>query len=822
VSSGDFGSLLRRHRLDAGLSQAILADRARLSVAAISAIERGARRAPHRETVALLTEALSLDLQRATALSAAATRARRRLPRSNESLDGRKAPGIPNNLPPRLTPFIGRRREVESVRELLRSHRLVTITGTGGIGKTSVAVEVPLELLDMFQDGIWFVDLSQVVDDFLVPSIIASTLGIAQVRDDRIVQHIVDEVSQKRALLVLDNCEHVHDAVAAAALRLLMNSPEVRILATSRRPLGMDGEIQYRLHPLDVPTVATADPQEALKHASVVLFVDRATAADAHFALTGANAFEVTQIVRRLDGIPLAIELAASRLRVLSARELATRLDESFIILRRHGRAKSPRNNTLLATIEWSYRLLQPLEQRFLSLLSTFPSGFTFDAAHAICGETHSEEVDTLDLLCVLIDGSLLSAELGHNVRYRMLESTRAYAAASLRECGADLTSLQARFLGFYSAKAREAANTSSMQAFDRLIPDLGNLRLALDLASKTDLDAFADLLDDLVYVFDRAGYHGELLGHLERALARPTKPQTRAKLLRSRARLLLIALRIGDAFVAAEQSLPFATQSGSSCLQASCLICYAYTAASIGNLEAARNSLLQVENISRVFSDAIKPSILLEARAFIAIMLGEFELAIVAIREQLAVASENGDYEGECLAMLNLAELEHSRGNCGAAMALVRPILRRQDILGRHVPSPALRIVMAVANCSAAKYALATGDRETARSFFRSSLEFMLQTEYQSGYELVFMINLAEFSLAGGRLRITCNLVGFIARTSERIGYVPMPPERAVLARLERLLGTSLSESELDGWVREGYHMGRDEAVDLASAALN
>jgi predicted ATPase len=264
--------------------------------------------------------------------------------------------GKPNNLPIASTTFVGREGDVVEVKELLERHRLVTLVGAGGIGKTRLAVQVGTELLDRFRDGAWFADLAPIADSELVSSVIAQALGMSQQQGQRVDEAIPQWLKHKHLLLIFDNCEHVIETVAPIAAAILRTAPNVRIVATSRQGLNVDGEAAHRVPSLAVPEAAAGlKLDETLKYGAAALFVDRATAADSRFTLTEDTAPIVAEICRRLDGIPLAIELAAARVKVLSMPHLAERLNERFKLLTGSSRDVLPRQKTLHALIDWSY-----------------------------------------------------------------------------------------------------------------------------------------------------------------------------------------------------------------------------------------------------------------------------------------------------------------------------------------------------------------------------------------------------------------------------------------------------------------------------------
>jgi predicted ATPase/DNA-binding XRE family transcriptional regulator len=428
-----FGSLLRQLRLERRLSQEELAERARMSVAAISAIERGSRQAPYRSSVDLLADGLAVEGEARARLHSLAQRRRKA-----RALPSRVAPlpSAPNNLPLQLTSFVDRAEERANVEALLRRYRLVTLTGAGGIGKTRLALEVASEMLGMFEDGAWLVELAPLNDGALVPSAIATVLGVQEDPGRALGETINAYVKSKALLLILDNCEHVLGALAVAVDAMLRSCAQLRVLCTSIEPLGIAGEHVYPTPSLPAParnaTSALTAP-EALGYPSVALFADRAQAANASFELTDAYAPIVGNLCRRLDGIALAVELAAARVGTMPVKTLAEKLDERFRLLTYGNRAGPRRQQTLQALIDWSYNLLSEPERLLFCRLAIFAGGFTVDLATALWSE--GGERDALDILGSLVKKSLVQTEVaGDTPRYRLLESTRLFARERLIE----------------------------------------------------------------------------------------------------------------------------------------------------------------------------------------------------------------------------------------------------------------------------------------------------------------------------------------------------------------------------------------------------
>ncbi len=438
---GAFGPVLRRLRLEARLSQEELAECANLSVESISALERGRRRAPYRETVRMISDGLGLSETQRSELQAAAQRPR---PPSEQTPvaaeEPQRAPGAMHNLPLQRTSLIGREPDIKTVVRLVLANRLVTLTGTGGIGKTRAALAAADELSEHYAAGVWLIELAPISPASPAAAAIARALHIHEHPNRPLLQTLLAHINEKSLLLVLDNCEHVVGDVAVLADALLQGCPNLHILATSRESLRISGERLYRLPSLRVPAAHIAhaiSAADAAQYAAVKLFVARALRSDHTYVLDDRNAPVVAEICRRLDGIPLAIELAAARVNVLPLDVLLAKLDRRLTILTGGDRTAVPRQQTMRALIDWSYDLLAPPEQRLFERLSIFAGGCTLSLMSSVVADVLSADTSVLEILSSLIDKSLVTADLDvPESRYRLLESSRQYAAEKLARRG--------------------------------------------------------------------------------------------------------------------------------------------------------------------------------------------------------------------------------------------------------------------------------------------------------------------------------------------------------------------------------------------------
>jgi predicted ATPase/class 3 adenylate cyclase len=397
-------------------------------------------------------------------------------------------PALPNNLPAQLSTFVGRARELSEVRVLVESSRMVTLIGAGGCGKTRLSLQVAAEMLDGTGDGVWLVELAAVADPDAVPAVIAEALGIAPQARRETLETLLDALAPQDILIVLDNCEHLIDACAKTADALLRRCPRVHLVATSREPLGINGETIYRVPSLSLP--ASGGSAAAESSDAIALFVDRARAQGAGLTVDEDTLPVIASVCQRLDGLPLAIELAAARLRSLSLNGLHDRLDQRFRLLTGGSRTALPRQQTLRAAVDWSHSLLTGAEQSLLRRLSVFAETFDLDAAEAVCGFGDIAVFDVAELLGALVDKSLVVAEpAGGALRYRLLETIREFAAERLAEAGQDEAATVAAAHSQHYVSVAEAANphlkgSGQGHWFARLDADQANLRRAARYAS--------------------------------------------------------------------------------------------------------------------------------------------------------------------------------------------------------------------------------------------------------------------------------------------------------------------------------------------------
>ena len=546
AANATFGALLRWHRSVAGLTQDALAERAGLSRRGIADLERGARLAPYSATVERLVTTLGLsDAERAEIVAAARSRPQGSLDPSSPTLDPADATrGY--NLPRRLTALVGRESELAELARLLPSTSLLTFAGPAGVGKTRLAVECAASTFDGLDFGVRWIDLGRLSDAALLIPAVAAACGVPGDSTEALAAGLAELLQSRTLLLALDNCEHLAEACAALVATLLQRCPSVQILTTSREPLDIDGEVVWRVSPLAIPRSADSlSAAELMECPSARLFVDRATSVRSDFTLSTLNATPVARICIQLDGIPLALELAAALVRVFPPEQLAQRLEQDPRLLARSARRTVSRHQTLDAAIEWSYDLLGESQRALLRRLAVFAGGWSIEAAETVCALETTPPDDILSTLMQLVDKSLVSVEASTTAgRYRLLEPIRQYALRKLADADESVAA-RAAHMAWYQTLAEQSAAPAGgpreVELLDRLEMEHDNFRAALGWALSSGKDGAALRLAAALFRFwDRRGYLVEGCRWLDAAIARVdgTEPESLPHALNGAAQL--------------------------------------------------------------------------------------------------------------------------------------------------------------------------------------------------------------------------------------------------------------------------------------------
>ncbi len=573
----------------------------------------------------------------------------------------------PHNLPEQVTSFIGRERELAEIGQLLESHRLLTLLGAGGIGKTRLSLQAAATTMSHFPGGAWFVELAPLADPRLVPQEVVSALGVKEAPGRPVIDALLDFVRDRRLLIILDNCEHLTHACAELVRLLLRSGAYVKILATSRDYLHVAGETTYPVSPLGIPDQHTIDIGAVLRCESGQLFADRAVASQSTFHVTAHNAPAIADICRHLDGIPLALELAAARVRALSPEKIAARLGDRFRLLTNGDQSSLPRQQTLRACIDWSYELLTERERALLRRQSVFAGGWTLEAAEAIGVGGDVEVSDVLDLLTRLVEKSLVAMDTDSE-RYRLLETVRQYAQERLVDSG-EADDVRARHAAFFLALAEEARpellGTDQRAWFARLDLERENFLAVHAWCERADVGDELGLR--LAFAIRHYWIHrgGLELGYrlAVEALARaPVEARSlvRCRGLQAGAVLASLMGRYAEAQGYLEEDLSIAREIGDEENIENALRMLGEQLISQGKLPEARRHLEEAVSFARRLGREWTINSLAEVYR----MEGDLQRAESLYREGLAIASERGEIRAVSVALMNLASVSIMGGS--------------------------------------------------------------------------------------------------------------------------------------------------------------
>lgn len=723
---------------------------------------------------------------------------------------------LATNLPLQLTSFVGRETELAQIESLIKRHRLVTLVGSAGVGKTRTMLQVAANQLDHCDDGAWFVELAPLSSGDHIPLAVAQAMGIALEPGDAL-QSLVNALNAKNVLLLVDNCEHLVEPAARAIATLLTNCPKLSVLASSRQALDVDGEQLYRLPSLDVPGEDQAESlhaADAMQSAAILLFVDRAAAVEKRFALTDENATAIAEICRRLDGIPLAIELAASRMSILSLSQLSKMLNERFRVLAQKKGDRLPRQQTLRALIDWSFDLLNEDERAVFRRLSVFSGGWKLEAAVAACADESIDEWQVLELLSSLVAKSLVVAEPRDDEhRYHMLNSIREYSRERLVEAN-EANATEARHGRYYSDLLAELAHLvdslEDVQWQHALAPELANVRTALNWAivARNDAEAGLTLLahfewPDLVTTPQEAAAWFDAAAEL---LDAARGDLTAARILRHLVRLeWLVGRPISEREKTALGALTVARKSGDPNEIARALANLGGCYRDAGRFDEAETTFSQAYQAPETLS-AITHNHVLRNWAVTNLQHGDLDAARRRFTE--VAQRERPGSEAHASALLNLGELEFAMGNVEAARDAAGKA--RETFLSLRAAPLALAI------CNLAAYALAVDDLADAQDLLREALQLLKKSGAR------WMIQALEHHALLGALQgdheHAAILSGFTEEHYARSGR----RERTEQLGYERLI-TRLSQiydqEELTQRRNDGARLRDDQALEHAAA---
>lgn len=719
----------------------------------------------------------------------------------------------PSNLPQHLPPLVGREHDVEQLRARLNAHRVVSVTGAGGVGKTTLAVEIGAQVLDEHEDGVWLAELAPVDSEAVVPTI-SAVFGISSMGGAALIDALIAHLKNKKLLLIVDNCEHVTAAAAQAIDALLRACAGIRILATSREPLGLNGENVYRLPVLAVPPESAVTAEEVSHYGACELFAERARAHAPAFSITDQNARMVARICRQLDGIALAIELAAPRLRVLSLAQLAERLAERFRLLTGGTRNVLPHHQTLRALIDWSYGLLNENERVLLRRSALFPGGWTIGATVEVCADESLEEWDILDHLTSLVDKSLVVADACEpEPRYRLLESTREYALERLDESGERRAVARKHAQYFFKLAQRADEAWASVPAKDWIAPlnaELDNVRAALSWCAASDEDEKLGLriFNALeAYWWDAQPIEGRRRLEQLKSIAhahRGTRDYARYTLTAAGVALSLAQEKA--AVSCAESAMECYAATGDAAGVAAAQRCLGAALIRLKKLDEGEAAIRAALEVFRAAGNRRLSALALRSQAAAPLLRGDMEAAGVLYREAHALSQALQDERGVQIIAGNLAEIEALAGNCEQAILHGREALEiarsRQDW-----------VVACTLLINITAYLLAADRLPEARSTAREALD--IACEIQSDMHLAVAVqHLGAIAATCGDAMRAARLLGFADGAYLRLESTREPTEAQEYERAIATLGERLPASDLLANLRAGEALVKDDAI--------
>jgi predicted ATPase/DNA-binding CsgD family transcriptional regulator len=722
----------------------------------------------------------------------------------------------PNNLPIQLSSFIGRERAIAELKHLLPTTRLLTLTGAGGSGKTRLALQVATNLLLEFEHGVWWVELAALTDPVLVPQQVISSLGLSEQPGRSLLDTLSDALQTKKLLLVLDNCEHLITACAHVVETLLRSCPSLHILTTSREGFNIPGETIWLVPSLRVPDAYHLPPTEGLvKYEAVQLFIERASAVLPAFRLTQQNAQALAHVCRRLDGMPLAIELAAARVKVLSVEQIATRLDDSYRLLASGSRTALPRQQTLQATIDWSHNLLPEKERILFRRLAVFMGGFTMEAAEAVCAENGLEQNEVLDLLSHLVDKSLVAVvERGGETRYRLLETIRQYGLDKLPEFGETASLRRSHrdwYLGFAERAASQVMGAEQAKWFDRLEGEHDNLRAALAWSLESGEAEKAARMGVAIWRFWQVrGYMSEGRRWLERALAGfSEQTSVRAETLLAAGVLASLQDDYDRAKTLLQESLGVCLELADRQGAGYALCSLGILAHSEGDYQGAVIFFEQSLQLFREVEDRYGRTLALAGLGLTLLYLGNYERASVLCEESLALSRERGDPRSIASALTNLGIAMLERGEDERANVLCEESLALRRKLGHKGGCAHTLIILG-------RIAMHQGDYDQAIACYEESLALRQETGEKEGIATA-LEGMAAVAAMQGQPMSAARLYGFAESFRNMLGAPLTPLDRSYYEQSVAAVRVQLDEPTfLKAW-SEGQAMPLEQAIAAA-----
>lgn len=731
-----------------------------------------------------------------------------------------------HNLPAQLTSFIGREKEMEEIKNLLAVNRMVTLTGSGGAGKTRLSLQVGTETLNQYSNGVWLIELAPIMDPALVPQTLLSIFNLREASHRTIDEILIEYLREKNILLLLDNCEHLIEASAQLGERLLQTCPNLKILASSREALGIAGEISYHVPSLQAPDPAALPPLDMLEEMdSIRLFMERAWTSKPDLTLTNENASFIAQICFRLDGIPLAIELAASRVKVLTPEQIASRLDDRFRLLTGGSRTALPRQQTLRAMIDWSYSLLSDDEKTLFRRLAVFVGGWTLEAAESVCRDENSP-LDILDLLTRLVDKSLVFiTESGSGMRYHRLETIRQYSREKFLETD-EVEMLRDRHLNYFVQFAEQA--DEKLKGSEQLLwqkcmsAEQDNLRAALEWGHDKHPYSALRIVGAANLFWTAAGYSAEGFRLTQKALERVkqnpfTKGTTaeqrqvaRAKALRGLTRLYLSLGDNAKAKRTAEESVAIYRRSKDQRGLSFALVILSYPLEFLGEREVAEAILKESYLIARGKKDIYVMCRALNMLARVTIALRhDLDKAQKFIDESLRRAREAGLRSQEAQAQEVAATIALHRNNHDEARTRYNESVKLyQEINARF------NVIIEKSNLAHMERKL--GNYENALDHYRETI-LAFRDIGQTGAVSHQLECFGFIALAQGQHEHALKLFAAAYALRQRDGTPMTPDEQTYFNEQLAKLRGSLPEKQFEATWSQGKVMKMEDAIELA-----
>ena len=720
------------------------------------------------------------------------------------------APTEKGNLPSTVPTLFGRDDDIAALTKLVAAHQVVTVVGAGGLGKTRLAQAAAHSLRDAYADGAWLVELAPVSDPALLPAAVAQALGFTLSGKKSAQDEVIDTLHNRALLLVLDNCEHLVDAASSFTRAVVDHAPGVHLLATSQELLKFNGEHLYRLAPLTLPD--TSDLPAAHSSGAVALFVERVNALQPSFTLNEQNVGDITDICRQLDGLPLAIELAAARVPLLGVAGVRERLNERFRMLTGGARAAPRRQQTLHETLDWSHSLLTADERAVFRRAGVFVGGFTLPVAQLALADEQMDEWAVLDHLGALVDKSLLVADLTEPPRYRLLESTRAYALEKLRDAG-ELDATRERhaqaMLAFFDEANAQRWTVTRDERFERCLPDIDNLRAALDCAQgASDAELYVALVGASSWIWPEAGQLREGQRQCELAMTRidaTTAPALEARLLYLWS---VICRASGTAALAAVARAADLYRSLDDSRGLYLLACTAVgIAAQSGDIATGEQWLREAVLLHDAGWPPASRYSLLRARSDLAYCEHRYEEFEAALDESLSLCTTLGDQQLMRVALANLALSSSARGDFAQAVDRGRALIAL-------LPRDRFGMLAAYALGNYAAALTEFGELDEAVSVLRESAA----TLTRQGVWWMWLDTIALLAFKRGRIQDAALVLGRSDSCHAKVGawrddVLDQRTRNEALSGLQQ----ALSAAELEQLLAEGAALSDEEAARLA-----